>query len=60
MKLIAADESQKLDLLDTLGLVYWPPREVPSESYTWTSPILKMPTQSGWTDINPIGLGTSP
>ena len=47
---------QKLDLLDELGLVYWPPKgKVPQRKRYLDESNSQMPTQSTWTDIQPIG-----
>ena len=47
---------QKLDLLDELGLVYWPPKgRVPQRKRYLDESDSQTPTQSTWTDINPIG-----
>ena len=47
---------QKLDLLDELGLIYWPPNEnVPRRKRYLDESNSQTPTQSIWTDINPIG-----
>ena len=47
---------QKLDLLDELDLVYWPPNgRVPQRKRYLDESNSKMPTQSTWTDIPPIG-----
>ena len=47
---------QKLDLLDGLGLVYWPPNgRVPQRKRYLDESNSEMPVQSTWTDIQPIG-----
>ena len=47
---------QKLDLLDGLGLVYWPPKgRVPQRKRYLEESNSEMPVQSTWTDIQPIG-----
>ena len=47
---------QKLDLLDNLGLVYWPPNgRVPRRKRYLDESRPEMPVQSTWTDIQPIG-----
>ena len=47
---------QKLDLLDELGFIYWPPKErVPQRKRYLDESNSQMPTQSTWTDIQPIG-----
>ena len=47
---------QKLDLLDTIGLVYWPPNgRVPQRKRYLDESKPEMPVQSTWTDIRPIG-----
>ena len=47
---------QKLDLLDRLGLVYWPPNgRVPRRKRYLDESKPEMPVQSTWTDIPPIG-----
>ena len=47
---------QKLDLLDGLGLVYWPSKgRVPQRKRYLDESNSEMPVQSTWTDIRPIG-----
>ena len=47
---------QKLDLLDSVGLVYWPPNgRVPQRKRYIDESNPEMPVQSTWTDIPPIG-----
>ena len=47
---------QKLDLLDELGLVYWPPKgKVPQRKRYLDESNSQMPVQSTWTDVQPIG-----
>ena len=47
---------QKLDLMDELGLIYWPPTgRVPQRKRYLDESNSQMPTQSTWTDIPPIG-----
>ena len=47
---------QKLDLLDELGLIYWPPKgRVPQRKRYLDESNSQMPAQSTWTDIPPIG-----
>ncbi len=47
---------QKLDLLDELGLIYWPPNgRVPQRKRYLNESNSEMPVQSTWTDIQPIG-----
>ena len=47
---------QKLDLLDQMGLVYWPPKgRVPQRKRYLDESNPEMPVQSIWTDISPIG-----
>ena len=45
-----------MDLLDELGLIYWPPNgNVPRRKRYLDESNSQTPTQSTWTDINPIG-----
>ena len=45
-----------MDLLDELGLVYWPPKgRVPQRKRYLDESNSQTPTQSTWTDIKPIG-----
>ena len=47
---------QKLDLLDQMGIVYWPPNgRVPQRKRYLDESKPEMPVQSTWTDISPIG-----
>ena len=47
---------QKLDLLEELGLIYWPPKgRVPQRKRYLDESNSQMPVQSTWTDIPPIG-----
>ncbi len=47
---------QKLDILDEMGLVYWPPNgRVPQRKRYLDESNPEMPAQSIWTDIQPIG-----
>ena len=47
---------KKLDLLEQLGLVYWPPNgRVPRRKRYLDESKPEMPVQSTWTDISPIG-----
>ena len=47
---------QKLDLLEQLGFVYWPPKgRVPRRKRYLDESKPEMPVQSTWTDIQPIG-----
>ena len=47
---------EKLEILDGLGLVYWPPRgRVPQRKRYLDENNPEMPVQTIWTDIQPIG-----
>ena len=47
---------QKLDVLDQMGLIYWPPKgRVPRRKRYLDESNPEMPVQSTWTDISPIG-----
>ena len=47
---------EKLDLLDEIGLVYWPPRgRVPQRKRYLDEANPEMRAQATWNDINPIG-----
>ena len=47
---------QKLDLLDEMGLIYWPPKgKIPRRKRYLDESDPEMPVQSTWADIPPIG-----
>ena len=47
---------QKLDLLEQMGLVYWPPKgKIPRRKRYLDEANPEMPAQATWTDIQPIG-----